>query len=52
MKVISPMDGTPAGRAGVKAGDVITAIDGQSASGLTVNERSSSCAAPSAPRSP
>ena len=30
------MDGGPAARAGVQAGDIITAIDGESASGLTV----------------
>lgn len=29
-KVISPMDDTPAARAGIKAGDYITAVDGES----------------------
>ena len=38
VKVISPMDGGPAARAGVQAGDVISAIDGQNAAGLTVTE--------------
>jgi carboxyl-terminal processing protease len=38
VKVISPMDDSPAARAGVKAGDVISAIDGQNASGLTVSQ--------------
>jgi carboxyl-terminal processing protease len=38
VKVISPMDDTPATRAGVKAGDYITAIDGQSVVGLTLND--------------
>ncbi len=38
VKVISPMDGTPAARAGVQAGDYITAVNGQSVLGLTVNE--------------
>lgn len=38
VKVISPMDDSPAGRAGVQAGDVISAIDGQNAAGLTVSE--------------
>lgn len=38
VKVISPMDGTPASRAGVQAGDYITAVNGQSVLGLTVNE--------------
>lgn len=40
VKVISPMDGGPAARAGVQAGDVISAIEGQSASGLSVTEAS------------
>lgn len=38
VKVISPMDDGPAARAGVQAGDVISAINGQSASGLTVSQ--------------
>lgn len=38
VKVISPMDNSPAGRAGVQAGDVISAIDGQNAAGLTVSQ--------------
>jgi carboxyl-terminal processing protease len=40
VKVISPMDDSPAGRAGVQAGDVISAINGQNASGLSVSETS------------
>jgi carboxyl-terminal processing protease len=38
VKVISPMDDSPAGRAGVQAGDVISAVNGQNAAGLTVSE--------------
>lgn len=38
VKVISPMDGTPASRAGIQAGDYITAVNGQSVLGLTVSE--------------
>src|SRR3954470_16663725 len=38
VKVISPMDDTPASRAGIQAGDYITAVNGQSVLGLTVNE--------------
>lgn len=38
VKVISPMDDTPASRAGVQAGDYITAVNGQSVLGLTVNQ--------------
>jgi carboxyl-terminal processing protease len=38
IKVISPMDGTPAAKAGVQPGDYITAVNGQSVLGLSVNE--------------
>ena len=38
VRVITPMDGGPAQRSGVEAGDVITAINGQSATGLSVAE--------------
>ncbi len=38
IKVVSPMDGAPAARAGVKAGDYITAIDGQSIVGQNAND--------------
>lgn len=38
VKVITPMDDTPADRAGIEAGDFITGIDGQSVLGLTLNE--------------
>ena len=38
VKVISPMDDTPAAKAGVKAGDYITAIDGQSVLGLPLDQ--------------
>ena len=38
IKIISPMDGTPAARAGLKPGDYITAVNGQSVLGLTVND--------------
>jgi carboxyl-terminal processing protease len=38
VKVISPMDGTPAAEAGIKAGDYITAVNGESVLGLSVNE--------------
>ena len=36
VKIISPMDDSPAGRAGVQAGDIISAINGQNAAGLSV----------------
>src|SRR5271165_1237202 len=38
VKVISPIDNTPADRAGVLAGDYITHLDGDSIQGLTLNE--------------
>ena len=38
VKVIAPMDDTPASRAGLKAGDYITAVDGASVLGFTVND--------------
>jgi carboxyl-terminal processing protease len=36
IKVISPIDDTPASRAGIKAGDLITAIDGKTVQGLAL----------------
>jgi carboxyl-terminal processing protease len=38
IKVISPIDDTPAARAGVKAGDLILDLDGQTVQGLTLND--------------
>ena len=38
VKVVTPMDGTPAFEAGVEAGDFITQVDGESLLGLTLNE--------------
>lgn len=38
VKVISPMDGTPAAQAGIQAGDFITHVDGETVQGLTLNE--------------
>jgi carboxyl-terminal processing protease len=38
VKVVSPIDGTPASRAGIKPGDYITAVNGQSILGLSVND--------------
>jgi carboxyl-terminal processing protease len=38
IKVISPIDETPASRAGVKAGDLITHLNGNSVQGLTLQE--------------
>ncbi|MDF1620532.1 S41 family peptidase [Pseudothioclava nitratireducens] len=38
VKVVSPMDDTPAAAAGIEAGDFITHVDGESVMGLTLNE--------------
>ena len=38
VKVVSPIDGNPAQRAGIKSGDYITAIDGQQVVGMTLDE--------------
>jgi len=38
VKVVAPIEGTPADRAGVMPGDFITHVDGESVLGLTLNE--------------
>lgn len=38
VKVVSPIDDTPAAKAGLEAGDYITHIDGESVLGLTIGE--------------
>ncbi|MES1200097.1 MAG: S41 family peptidase [Pseudomonadota bacterium] len=38
VRVVSPIDDTPAARAGIQAGDYLTAIDGQTIVGLTLND--------------
>ena len=38
VKVVSPIDDTPADAAGIEAGDFITHVDGESVLGLTLNE--------------
>jgi len=38
IKVISPIDGTPAAKAGIKSGDRIAGIDGVSIAGLPLND--------------
>jgi carboxyl-terminal processing protease len=38
IRVVSPIDGTPAARAGIQAGDFITAVDGENIVGLDVSE--------------
>ena len=39
IKVISPIDGTPAAKAGIKSGDRIAGIDGTSIAGLALERR-------------
>jgi carboxyl-terminal processing protease len=38
LKVVSPLEDSPAYKAGIKAGDVITKIDGKNAKGITLNQ--------------
>ena len=38
IKVISPIDDTPAAKAGILAGDLITHLDGEQVQGLTLRE--------------
>ena len=38
IKVVSPIDDTPAARAGIKPGDIITALDGKTVMGLSLND--------------
>ena len=38
IKVVAPMDGTPADEAGIEAGDFITHVDGESVLGLTLDQ--------------
>lgn len=38
VRVVSPIDETPAARAGIQAGDFLTAINGETIVGLTLNE--------------
>jgi len=37
IKVVSPIDGTPAALAGIQSGDFITHVDGEAVQGLTLN---------------
>src|SRR4051794_41012068 len=38
IKVVSPIDDTPAARGGIKPGDIITALDGKSLIGMSLND--------------
>ena len=38
IKVVTPIDDTPASKAGILSGDIISAIDGENVQGLTLNQ--------------
>ena len=38
LQVVSPIDGTPAAKAGLQAGDLITAVDGRTVEGLSLRD--------------
>jgi carboxyl-terminal processing protease len=38
IKVVSPIDDTPAAEAGIQSGDIITHVDGEAVQGLTLND--------------
>lgn len=38
IRVVSPLEGTPAQRAGIRTGDIIRAVDGQSTVGFTLDQ--------------
>jgi carboxyl-terminal processing protease len=52
VKVVSPIEDSPAFRAGIKAGDLITRLDSTPVKGLTWTKPSRRCAASPIPRSP
>ncbi len=37
-RIVAPIEGTPASRAGLQAGDIVAKVDGKSLSGLSLNE--------------
>ncbi len=38
LEIVAPLDGSPAEKAGLKAGDVITKVDGSAVDGLTIDQ--------------
>src|SRR3989475_1344467 len=38
VKVVAPMDDTPAAKAGIMSGDLITQVDGEAIEGMTLNQ--------------
>ena len=51
VKVVSPIDDTPAFRAGIQAGDLVTHLDGEQVMGRRCPRRSTACVDRSAPTS-
>ncbi|HYO11302.1 MAG TPA: S41 family peptidase [Tepidisphaeraceae bacterium] len=47
LKVVSPLEDSPAYKAGIKAGDVITKINGKNAKGITLNQAVKTITGPS-----
>jgi carboxyl-terminal processing protease len=47
LKVVSPLEDSPAYKAGIKAGDVLTKINGKSAKGITLNQAVKTITGPS-----
>lgn len=45
VKIVSPIDDTPAAKAGLKPGDYITNIDGEQVIGMSLNDAVDKCAA-------
>src|SRR5215218_9152847 len=51
INVVSPIDDTPASKAGIMANDIITNLDDEAVQGLTLNQAVERCAVRSTPRS-
>src|SRR5205807_5353405 len=47
LKVVSPLEDSPAYKAGIKAGDVITGINGKNAKGISINQAVKNITGPS-----
>src|SRR5581483_1947193 len=46
VKVVAPIDGTPAAKAGIMSGDLITMIDNEAVQGLTLEQAVNNMTAP------
>src|SRR4030095_9205997 len=47
LRVVSPLEDSPAYKAGIKAGDIITHIDGKNAKGISLNQAVKTITGPS-----